>query len=338
MPMKKLLTLLLLLPSSSLLAVTISTVPVGNTGNAPDLVATFNNAYGLAFGSVDYDYRIGTTEVTNSQYAEFLNAKARDNLLLFYNSSSSGIAARQDDTGRYTYSVKPNMGNKPVIGVSWYDAARFVNWLHNGQGDGDTETGAYTLAGKNLSDRFGGLSVTRNAGATWFLPNENEWYKAAYYNPTLNDNTGGYWLYATQSNAMPTPATATGQGDVSNPGPNVANFALGAQWNGMGDNVTTVGSAGPLSESFYHTSDQSGNVVEWMEDLDTKYSDWRILRGGAWATYPKIYLASWGRESYGPDMRSRGVGFRVATIPEPPAYVLAALSVLGLLAARRRKR
>ena len=30
------------------------------------------------------------------------------------------------------------------------------------------------------------MAITRNAGATYFIPSENEWYKAAYYDPTLN--------------------------------------------------------------------------------------------------------------------------------------------------------
>lgn len=51
-------------------------------------------------------------------------------------------------------------------------------------------------------------------------------------------------------------------GDISNPGANVANYGNGADWNGLVGNVTTVGSAGPLSYSFYGTADQAGNVFE----------------------------------------------------------------------------
>ena len=35
----------------------------------------------------------------------------------------------------------------PVNYVDFYDALRFANWMNNGQGNGDTETGAYTLLG-----------------------------------------------------------------------------------------------------------------------------------------------------------------------------------------------
>ena len=41
---------------------------VGNAGNAAD---------STTYGAVSYEYRIATTEVTNDQYAEFLNAKAQ---------------------------------------------------------------------------------------------------------------------------------------------------------------------------------------------------------------------------------------------------------------------
>src|SRR4051812_17756638 len=161
----------LLVPLSAT-AVTIETVPVGNIGNAPD------QDYGSGgYGAVGYPYRIGTYEVTNSQYAEFLNAKdgTGANLLELYSSSMTssvrgGINFASGNANGLKYSAKTNMGNKPVNFVSFYDAIRFANWLNNGQGSSDSETGAYTLAD--------GESVTRNAGATWFLPSENEWYKA----------------------------------------------------------------------------------------------------------------------------------------------------------------
>ena len=67
-------------------AVTIPTVPVGNLGNAADPLT------GNLYGSVSYDYRIGTTEVTNAQYAEFLNAKAASDPLALYNTNMGSDA------------------------------------------------------------------------------------------------------------------------------------------------------------------------------------------------------------------------------------------------------
>jgi hypothetical protein len=86
-----------------------------------------------------------------------------------------------------------------------------TNWLHNGQGSGSTETGAYTLSGNT------GI-ITKNVGATVWLPSEDEWYKAAYYDPTPGASGNNYWLYPTQSDTAPTVGNANTLGDISNPG------------------------------------------------------------------------------------------------------------------------
>ena len=128
-------------------------------------------------------------------------------------------------------------------------------------------------------------------GATFFIPSEDEWYKAAYYQPAAQGgDTDNYWLYPTASNSVPTIATANAVGDISNPGPNVANYNSGADWNGQNGNVTTVGSAGALSASFYGTFDQGGNVFEWNESVIS--SSFRGLRGGDWSNFSGILAAS----------------------------------------------
>ena len=262
--------------SASAAPISIPTVPVGNPGNANDPLT------GNLYGGVGYAYRIGTYEVTNAQYAAFLNEKAKSDPLALYNTSMGsspwGGITRSGSSGSYTYAPKTNMGNKPVNNVSWYDSIRFANWLNNGQGAGDTETGAYTLLGGTPTPS-NGLSITRNLGATWFLTSENEWYKSAFYQPAAQGgDADNYWLYPTASNSNPNIAKANAVGDISNPGANVANYGNGADWNAQDGNVTTVGSAGPLSESFYGTSDRCGNVWEWNEGLiDVRF---RVLRGG----------------------------------------------------------
>ncbi len=100
-------------------------------------------------------------------------------------------------------------GNHPVNYVTWYDAIRFANWLNNGQVPGSTETGAYTLLGGTPTPSNGN-SITRNAGATVFLPSENEWYKAAYYNPA----TSSYFQYPTSSNTVPTAERSSGEAQL----------------------------------------------------------------------------------------------------------------------------
>ncbi len=94
------------------------------------------------------------------------------------------------------------MGDKPVNYVSWYDSIRFANWLNNGQGTGDTETGAYTLLGGTPTPS-NGVSITRNAGATWFLPSEDEWYKAAYHQPAAQGGDSGRLLALSHGQQQP---------------------------------------------------------------------------------------------------------------------------------------
>jgi formylglycine-generating enzyme required for sulfatase activity len=317
-------------------AATISTVPVGNPGNSNDTTG---------FGGVDQDYRIATFEVTNTQYAEFLNSKATSDPLSLYSTSMDsdprGGITRSGTSGAYSYTVKPNMGDKPVNFVNWYDAIRFANWLHNGQGSGDTETGAYTLLGGTATPS-NGTSVTRNSGAIWFLPSEHEWYKAAYHDPRTAAEGGPpgddlYWRYPTSSDSQPVQAAANSVGDINNPGANVANWGGGADWNGLDGNVTTVGSAGPSSSSFYGTSDQGGNVWEWNEAASG--STFRRIRGGSWQDGPQVLSALNPQPLFAATAGIADVGFRVATIvPEPETAILFGLAALGLVLAFSRRK
>ncbi len=174
-------------------------VTVGNPGNGND------PATGGHYGEVDYTYDIGQFDVTLTQYTAFLNSVANtDPYGLYYGSMSSNLniagISRSGSSGSYSYSVIGD-GQLPVAYVTWFDAARFANWMQNGQptglgeAAGSTEQGAYTLNGDTTS----GLE-TKNANALYWIPTENEWYKAAYYDPTLNGGAGGYWTYATRSN------------------------------------------------------------------------------------------------------------------------------------------
>ena len=183
-------------------AATIDMVTVGNPGNAGDVQSQRHVS-----ARSRYNYRIGKYEVTNAQYVEFLNGvdPTGANTLALYNSSMSsdargGINFNGGAANGSKYEIKPGRDNNPVVFVSWYDSIRFANWLHNGQGSGDTENGAYTLLGGTPTPSNGN-SITRNAGAKWWLPSEDEWYKAAYHK---NDGvTGNYWDYPTSTDAVP---------------------------------------------------------------------------------------------------------------------------------------
>lgn len=302
--------------------VTIDYVPVGHAGNAADTTG---------YGAVAYAYQIGKYEVTNSQYVTFLNAAdpTGANANEIYNASMGsdargGITYTAGAGSGSKYTIRTNMGNKPVNFVSWYDSARFTNWLGNGQGSGSTETGAYTLSGNT------GI-ITKNEGANVYLPSEDEWYKAAYYDPTTGAGGGdNYWLYATQSDTAPTIASANSTGDISNPGANVANYASGADWNSQDGNVTTVGSA--AANNYFGTADQAGNVNEWN---DAVIGSSRGMRGGSWPNISLTLDASF-RNNFPPTFENFFVGFRVASVPEPSVYLLTVLSASVLLTRRRR--
>jgi len=181
-------------------------VLVGDSGNARDTVRNQWNS--MLFGDVSYNYYINKYQLTVSEYVEFLNSVAATDTYNLYkcplidgslNPETSIL--RTGASGSYSYSVKTNYSNKPVGNLSWFMAARYCNWLHNGkpsgsQNSGTTETGAYTLNGA-----FSGNAPIKNSEAKYSMPSMNEWYKAAYYKG--GGTNAGYWLYPTQSNIRP---------------------------------------------------------------------------------------------------------------------------------------
>jgi formylglycine-generating enzyme required for sulfatase activity len=193
-------------------------VTVANTGNSND---------STGYGNINYTYQIAKYPVTNCEYAKFLTAVAStDTYNLYRDSEAIGMDSdarsginRSGSSGNFTYTVKTNMGNKPVIYMTWFNAARYCNWLHNNkptgpQNSSTTEDGAYSLSG-----RISGNSVAKNSGAKYYIPTENEWYKAAYYSPNKNGSPG-YYTYATQSDNPPVCVTADSFGN----GPRISDY------------------------------------------------------------------------------------------------------------------
>ena len=311
---------LLLAASTASAAITIDTVFVGNAGNANDTTG---------YGGVAYDYHIGTYEVTNSQYTAFLNAVAATDTHSLYNSNMGtnafGGISQSGTTGSFTYSTKADMANKPVNYVSFWDAARFANWLTNGQGSGDTETGVYELTSAGISNN----SITRNNTAFnnggVAVASENEWYKAAYY-----DGNGSYYDYPTQSDTEPQAEDPPG-------GINSANFSNAVD----GGSVTQVG-AYTNSISHYGTFDQGGNQNEWTDQIFESDPSKRALRGGSF-NGDGDFLRSLTQGKAEPTIQVGHVGFRVtslAPIPEPSSYG-AIFGIVGLATAiffRRKRR
>ncbi|MFO7181774.1 MAG: SUMF1/EgtB/PvdO family nonheme iron enzyme [Pseudomonadota bacterium] len=321
----------LTLPAMPLGAVTIDWVPVGDPGNTHKVFCQLGMA-GFPCGGVAYEYSSSKYEVTNAQYAEFLNAKAASDPLQLYHPSMGsdvhGGIVREGSDGSYTYTVKPGFENKPVNFVSAFDAMRFANWLNNGQGNADTEAGAYTLLGGTPIPSNGGV-VGRNPDATIALATASEWYKAAYYDAV----SGTYFRSAAASNQFITCA-------VPGPTPNTAN-CLGVgpgPTPGLPHTVTDVG-AYTGSPSPYGTFDQEGNLFEWTEERTPNIFGGspgtnRLAGGGAF-TIPSPGLDGWA--SFGPSTQSATTGFRVVSlVPEPGTIGLLLMGLAGLSVARRR--
>jgi len=319
--------------------ITIDMVTVGDPGNANDTGGTYN-------GAVNYEYQIGKYDVTIGQYAAFLNAVAATDTYSLYNSSmgsNGNIKGIQQNgsSGSYNYSVIGS-ANRPITCVSWFDAARFANWMTNGQGAGSTETGAYTLNGATS-----GNAVAANPGAAFRLPTNDEWYKAAYYSPNYGGvGVPGYYAYATQSNDAPgnTIGSSTNQANW-----NTGSYSVtGSDTYYPDQNYLTDVGAFSGSGSFYGTFDQSGNVFQW-NDLDGLASSgsFRGQRGGDWRNNNPFFLSSSHSNSTAPSVELEYIGFRLASggpsaVPEIDPNSLGSvlalvLGSLGLLERRRLK-
>ncbi len=167
-------------------------------------------------------------------------------------------------------------------------------------------------------------TITREAGATIFLPSEDEWYKAAYYDPRTTAQGGPpsdshYWLYGTSSSSTPNASGPTAT-------PNSANY------NGVVGNLTDVG-AYTGTTSPYGAFDMAGNVFQWNEALIS--GSFRGLRGGSF-NISSTLLASSSRYYFDPTSGLYNIGFRVASVPEPSTAVLAIMAC-GLMWVLRKR-
>jgi hypothetical protein len=290
---------------------TLDFVHIGNAGNTDDLGAG-GGLYSTPYGGVLYEYRMGTFEISQEQIEK---------------ATASGLASVV--AGAHT-------GAEPAANITWYEAAAFVNWLNTSTG----HQAAYQLTGVTAltlwsaadawdNDPGAGvdLNLYRHKAAYYFLPSEDEWYKAAYHK---NDGvTANYWDYATAGNAAPAQSLTGG----NTPGSAVYDGTA----SGSPADPADVNLAGGLSP--YGTMGQSGNVREWQESAtlapnDNPAED-RTVRGGGWID-SEGNLNSAFRVG-GPTLTSAAtIGFRVASVPEPSAAILMSGSGLLWLARRRR--
>ncbi len=285
-------------------AFTIDFVNIGNAGNANDAGAG-GGLYSSLYGGVPYAYRMGTFEIAQDAITK---------------AAASGVL----NLGGGAWSA-----TQPVTNISWYQAAAFVNYLNTSTG----RPAAYQLNGTNTALTLwtsgqawqaGGENLYRHKDAYYFLPSEDEWYKAAYHK---NDGvTANYWDYATGSNTIPTAVASGNTGGI-------------AVYKTVTASPAAVNNAGGLSA--YGTMGQNGNVWEWNESavdgINNSEDESRVFRAGSWYA-PDYILRSSTRFDWlvTPSYSDIDVGFRVASVPEPSSTVL--MLSAGLLALARRRR
>jgi uncharacterized protein YjbI with pentapeptide repeats len=304
---------------------TIEFATIGNPGNPADTTGSPNPA-----GSVGYVFNIGKYEISRDAI-EKANAEV-------------GLGITLDPMDFVTGGPRPAM---PATGVSWNEAARFVNFLNTSQGfhpaykfstqPGDVHYDSNAnielwLAGDpgyDANNRF------RNSLTHYFLPSVHEWYKAAYYDPNANSGVGGYWDYPTGSDLEPTPVSSgTEDGTAVFSQHDVLDefgFFLGPA------DITQAGGLSP-----YGVMGLGGNAYEWQETAWNLMNDdgasQRVVRGGGWA-FEGSWLSALSFGTPGPGFSLlpyyEGWGFRIASVPEPASVVLGISALVGLLIRRR---
>ena len=287
----------------------IETTLIGDRSNESD-----TNQY----GSVTYEYKVGTYEITNAQYADFLNAVAvRDPNGLY---SSLMQINRFGEADNYFYIVKSGFENHPIVGVLYINALRFVNWIHNKKPSGfqsrlTTEDGVYTLLDDN--DVLKSVSiVTRNSWAECWIPNENEWYKAAFFRSGSSSATLYFDYTINGASSVPSGTRYDVVGNNSSITPNTDNTAninnISTTWTGK---VGRVGFNG--GRSYFEAYDMTGNVAEWVYPDSNDITIDQTTRGGSWKS-PSFDSVK--RQAYSSlpsllkETETDDIGFRIASL------------------------
>lgn len=292
---------------------TMEFVTIGNPGNAADTSGAPNPA-----GSVAYTYNLGKYEVNRDMITK-ANAAA-------------GLGITLANTASY---VGGNFAGRAATGISWNEAARFVNYLNTSKGYQAAYN--FTTSGSNVNitlwsaGEASGSNLFRHKDAVFVLPSLDEWYKGAY------GSSGGTWYdFATGSNGLNSGSAGTDPVKVTSG--TAAGTAVYGQASPQGPADVTL--AGGLSP--YGTMGQGGNVFEWTESAFDSFNnsagEGREFRGGSWmSSWEEIESLSRIPFNNAPTFEGTDYGFRVAMVPEPSALSLLAVGLVGLASLRRRK-
>jgi hypothetical protein len=298
-------------------AFTIDFVTIGNPGNTADNGIWAYSRGSYSAGAVNYIYNIGKYEISREQIAK-ANSEAGLGISLWDMTINPVY-------GGFGHSWEANGGGRPASGVSWYGAARFVNYLNASKG----YQAAYKFNGSafetwNPGDLgFQAVNPYRNANAFYFLPSLDEWYKAAFGSPN-----GTWFDYATGSNIAP---TGVAQGTDS------GTAVMGQSYYKGAANITEAGGL-----SAFGTMAQNGNMREFTESAsdgvnDNTPGERRMARGGSWHS-PSWAGASDYDDGVNPGTSDGEYGFRIASVPEPSSLSLLLIGVAGLASRRLLKR
>lgn len=307
---------------------------VGAAGNAAFRgPVPVGGEYVLGRGQVNYDYRASRTEISTSQWVEFLNAFAPFSNAqidnggpVYWGAGATGVLPN----GHFTYSVlaESGSGQRPVGGISWRDAARYCNWLQAGKRVDPSAliTGAYdtTTFGRRPDGTITD-APTRLPGALYFIPTLDEQMKAEHFDPNRYGlGQSGWWQYKNSSDSPPIPGppgVGTTSAGYSLPGdPLVAwRVPLGA--------YTTA-------QSPWGMWDTSGGATEWNEEFinDTRGYYGTHAAGGSIGILDSV----WGLSTDDPDTGGGTHGFRIySAVPAPG--ICSAIMCSGFLMARKRR-
>ena len=281
-------------------------------------------------------YAIGKYEVSNQEFVNVLNwALAQGYLrnssggaynggsiyaygqLLAYTYTSSAISTILFTDGVFSVqsrtgagSVSYSMAQHPVVGVTWYGAVAYCNWLSEA-------LGLEPCYNTSTWNRF---TPVRNG---YRLPTEAEWERAAAWDGTQ------HWRYAFSSDEIDTdranlyqpPSLTNPIGLSEYPQSSPVGWFDGINV-GIANGVATIDSPSPIG-----CYDMSGNVWEWCHDwFDQDYyanspdsnpagpatGTYRVLRGGAWDSNYDMCRTSYRLSQSLPTSSSYSYGFRVA--------------------------